>query len=410
MNKQIINNAINIINKSNIIVKTNLEKSMRLSNKFNTNIFLKREDLQSVRSFKIRGAYYKIMNNISHNMVTSVSAGNHAQGVALTCNYLKKRHNIFLPVTTPLQKINKIKDFGEEYLTLHTVGDNFDESEKAALEFNKNNNSLFVHPFDDYDIIAGQSTIVHEIFEEIEPDIILCPIGGGGLISGILSYIDLYNKKTEVIGVEPLNANSMEISLNNNLLTPLTYLDTFVDGASVKLVGKNTFNICQHLLKKIKVIKNNKLCYHMIDVYQKDGIILEPAGCLSIAALDTLKSYEIENKNIVCLLTGGNNDIMRYPEIIEKSLLYQNLKHYFLINFTQSPGQLKKFINVILGPTDDITRFEYLKKTNRDFGTVFIGIEVLEPEDIYIFINKLSKTNFKFIKLHEKDLLYSYLI
>lgn len=406
------NNAYTLIKNSKFIKKTPLVKNERLSNKYNCNIFFKREDLQIVRSFKIRGAYNKIMNleNKTNNSIITASAGNHACGLALTCNKLKLNHHIFLPETTPLQKINRIKYFGGNYLNLHFNGKTFDESYNSAKKFGYKNNLSFVHPFDDNDVIIGQGTIAKEIYDNIDPNIIICPIGGGGLISGIGSYSKLYKYNCKIFGVEAKNANAMKLSIENNSKIILNDIDTFVDGASLKTSGDITFDISKNVIDNIFQVSNNKLCYHMIDIYQNDGIILEPAGALSIAILDELDPKKIKNKNIICILSGGNNDITRYPEILEKSLIYQNLKHYFIIQFSQTPGQLKLFINNILGKNDDITRFEYLKKTNKYYGSVLLGLELQNPNDIKNIILNMQKYNIKFHKIDEDNLLYSYLI
>ena len=411
-------NALNRMRQSNIISKTLLQKNARLSDEYKCNLYLKREDLQSVRSFKIRGAYNKILNSMEHSIdhskkptIVTVSAGNHAQGVSLTCSSLGLYHHIFLPENTPLQKINRIKYFGKDKLTLHLHGSNFDECLNKANEFcSSNKNSIFVHPFDDEDVIIGQGTIGTEIYQDIKPDIIILPIGGGGLISGVGSYSKLINKDCLILGVEPENADSMNRSLKNNEITTVHDIDTFVDGASVKTAGKTTFEICKNVVDNTFVVDNNKLSFNMVNMYQNEGIILEPAGALSISCLDMIDKKLLKNKNVVCILSGGNNDISRYPDIAEKALLYQDLKHYFLITFGQTPGQLKKYINNVLGPNDDITRFEYLKRNNRNVGAVLLGIELQNKEDINNIVNKMDEFNFKYTKINPNDLLYSYLI
>jgi len=413
---------------SNIIHKTLLEHNQRLSDKFNCNLYLKREDLQSVRSFKIRGAYNKIMKSIEQNKwtlrdedvwrpekkklptVVTVSAGNHAQGVSLTCSSLNLNHHIFLPENTPLQKVNRIKYYGQDKLTLHLKGSNFDESLSAANQFCKENESIFVHPFDDEDVIIGQGTIGNEIYDEIKPDMIILPIGGGGLISGVGQYSKIMNKDCLIYGVEPKNADSMTRSLKNKEITTVENIDTFVDGASVKTAGKKTFEICLDVVDDTFIIDNNHLSYNMIDVYQNEGIVLEPAGALSISCLDKIDKSKLKGKNIVCVLSGGNNDISRYPDIVEKALLHQDLKHYFLITFGQTPGELKKYINNVLGPSDDITRFEYLKRNNKNHGAVLLGIELQQKEDINNIISKMKENGFKYTKINPDDLLYSHLI
>lgn len=403
--------AYNLINRNrHIIKKTNLEYNFRLSEKYNCNIYFKREDQQYVRSFKIRGAFNKIYNNKNdYNFITTASAGNHAQGVALSCKILKKKCKIFLPKTTPRQKIERIRSIGKDFIDIKLIGNNVDDSLKKSIEYSNRNNSLFVHPFNDLDIIYGQSTICQEIYNEIEPDYIVSGVGGGGLISGIGSYVKTFNKKCKIIGVEPENANSMHLSLKNKKITTIENLDTFVDGAAVKTVGDLTYEIGKEVIDDIFTIGKNKLCNNIVDVYQKDGIILEPAGGLSISGLDNIKK-KIVGKNIVCILSGGNNDILRYTEIVERALIYKELKHYFLIDFNQKPGQLKQFVNDILLNNIDITRFEYLKKTNREKGSVFLGIELNNVNQLEAIIKNMNGYNYNYIKINEDDLLYSYLI
>ena len=401
------------IHKNNIVKKTPLQYIDRLSSLYNSNIYFKREDLQTVRSFKIRGAYNKIINELNYNKkilsITSASAGNHAQGVSYVCNKLKINHNIFVPNNTPLQKINNIKKFGGEYLNLIITGNNFDNCAKESLDFCNKNNSTYVHPFNDNDVIYGQGTISYEIYNHINPDYIIVPIGGGGLISGISLHSKNIDKNCKIIGIEPENANSMDLSINNNKITSVKNLDTFVDGASVKTVGDLTFDYGKKYIDKIFTISNNKLCHNIIDSYQNEGIILEPAGALSISILDEIKD-ELKNKNVVCIISGGNNDILRYSEILEKSYQYNKLKHYFLVDFNQSPGQLKYFINNVIYNNIDICRFEYLKKTNKNMGTVLIGFELSKKDQIIKLKKNMYKYNYNFIEINEEDLLYSYLI
>ena len=392
---------------SKFIVNTPLYFSERLSNRYNANIYFKREDLQTTRSFKIRGALNKILLNKNDKNIVCASAGNHAQGVAFSCNLINKKGIIFVPNTTPLQKIKRIKHFGKDNIELKLVGQNFQVTLDKALIYSEQNNCQFIHPYNDLDIITGQSTIAYEIFKDINPNYIISSIGGGGLISGLISYNKIYDSDCKIIGVEPENADSMTQAIINNKPIELKYLDTFVDGASVKKVGDITYNFCKESLDDIKIINNGKLCYDLLEMYQEEGIILEPAGCLSVSALDLLDKNEIEGKNIICILSGGNNDVSRYPEIIEKSLVYQNIKHYYIIEFTQKPKELKKFITGVLGEKDDITRFEYIKKTNKSFGNVLIGIE---SYDHLSFESNLIKNNFNFVKIDENDLIYSYLI
>lgn len=403
--------------KYDIISNTPLQLNQRLSKKYNCNIYLKREDLQTVRSFKIRGAFNKIFNLKDEEKLKGVvcaSAGNHAQGVALTCSTLKIKSDIFIPEQTPLQKADRIKFFGGDYCTVYKIGKNFNDCLNKSLEFCKNNKKVFIHPYNDIHTILGQATIAHEIYQSIKPDIILTTIGGGGIASGISLYNSEVNNNCKIIGVEADTCDGMYQSIKNNKVTSINITDDFIDGASVSKVGDLTFSICKKYLDRIEIVKTGKVCETLLDIYQNDGIISEPAGALPISCLDNMDLSEIKDKNIVCILSGGNNDVSRYPEIMERCLQYQNLKHYYLVRFAQTPGQLKKFINSVLSENDDICRFEYIKKTNKEFGDVLIGIQVSDPSNIIKVDYELKKNNFDYIKLNkdniESSLLYSYLV
>lgn len=402
-----IKDCFNAINK--YCKQTPLEYHDRLSKHYNSKIYLKREDLQLTRSFKIRGSLNKISKLSEEEKkrgIVCASAGNHAQGVALASKLFGVPCDIFLPKITPLQKVNQIEYYSDNHSNIWLEGNAFDETLQVALDFTKTKNKVFVHPFNDLDVIEGQGTIGYEISEKITPDIILCPLGGGGLISGIANY---FAKEVHIIGVEPENSASMKTSLQENKIVTLNNLDNFVDGASVKRVGDLNFEICNRYLTDIVIIDNYRLCYDMIDLYQKDGIIAEPAGALAISALNSIKET-IVGKKVVCIISGGNNDITRYPEIIEKSLQYQNLLHYYLIEFNQTPGELKKFINNIIGKKDDIVRFEYIKKTNKCKGKVLIGIQIDHPNNIFEINRNLEKYLFNFQKIERNDILYDFLI
>ena len=399
------------INKS-FIKKTPLKYNERLSKKYNCNLYLKREDLQKVRSFKIRGAYTKLVNLSKDDRkrgVVCASAGNHAQGVALSCNKLGIVADIFVPENTPLQKIRSIERFSDSNCKLHITGDNFDNCLKKSLDLAFRKNKIFVHPFNDDLVIKGQAGIALEIFEDINPDVIIGCVGGGGLMSGVSVYSKYMNTECNLYGVESLGCDAMNQSIKNNKIIKLDKYDNFVDGSSVKEVGDLTFNICQGNLKDILLVSNGHVCNTMLELYNEDGIISEPAGALSVSALDLIKD-KILNKNVVAIISGGNNDISRYPEMIEYSKMYLGLKHYFLVKFVQKPGELKKFINNVLTNGDDITRFEYLKKTNKGYGTVLIGIELENAGNLNNLTEKMEKNMFNFEKIEENDLLYSYLI
>lgn len=394
-----------------MIIKTPLQFSQILSKRYKCNVYLKREDLQIVRSFKVRGALNKINTLSSHDKklgVVCASAGNHAQGVALSCQHLNLNGHIFVPEQTPSQKIDRIKYFSNGKCKLYTIGSTFDECLKYANDFQKQSNLTFIHPYDDLDVIIGQSNVCKEICNEIQPDFIIGTIGGGGLMSGICKYVSTFSKTIpKLIGVETETCDAMSKSISENRIIDFKINDTFVDGATVSKVGELTFNICSKYLDDIIVVDTGKACTDIIMMYQDCGIIVEPAGVLPITSLEYLPEKDIQGKNVVCIISGGNNDISRYPEIIERSLRYENKKHYFLIKFIQKPGELKKFIINVLGETDDICRFEYIKRNNTEFGDVLVGIHLSDPNSIINVLRNLEKFKFKFKKLNS-DSLYDF--
>lgn len=397
-----------------VIAKTPLQLSKRLSQKYGATIYLKREDLQDVRSYKIRGAFNKIASLTKaegKRGIVTASAGNHAQGVAYSCSLLKIHGVIFMPTVTPLQKIDKVKHFGGKYVTVKLIGNTFDDASIAAQAYCKTQSAVYVPPFNDPLVIAGQGTVGKEIYEDIDGDldILVAPIGGGGLISGMSSYIKQKMPKVKVFGVEPTGAAGMYASLKAGKVVTLEKIDTFVDGAAVRTVGDLTFAICQKNVDQIYVIPEGKVCSTMIELYQNEGIIAEPAGALTVSALDDLKE-KIKGKTVVCIISGGNNDILRYPEIMERSLVYQGKKHYFLVEFAQKPGQLKNFLNHALGPNDDIVRFEYMKKTNKEKGAALIGIELKDKKDLEPLLARMNKIELNYKIITSNDPLYSYII
>jgi len=397
-----------------VVIRSPLEFSKRMSEKFGANVYLKREDLQEVRSFKIRGAYNKILSLSDAEKkrgIVAASTGNHAQGVALSCALLKIRGTIFMPIVTPNQKIEKVKHFGGKFIEIKLVGNTFDDAVDASRKYRDTHNISYIHPFDDEKTIIGQGTVGKEIYEQMNGkiDIVISPIGGGGIVSGIASYLKQKFPKIKIYGAEAEGAASMAKSLENNKVVSLGEFDTFVDGAAVNRVGELTFEICKKYLQKVLIVPVGRICKTMIDLYQNEGIIAEPAGALSIAALSSIRD-EIKGKTVVCILSGGNNDFMRYPEILEKSLVYQGLKHYFLIEFTQKPGQLRNFLDNALGPDDDIVRFEYMKKTNREKGAALVGIELKNKKDLEPFLERLKKIGIHYQKLSDREMLYEYII
>lgn len=401
------------LNLKKIIIKTPLQLSRSLSKKHYCNVYLKREDMQVVRSYKLRGAYNMMSNLPSDQLqkgVVCASAGNHAQGFAYSCNKLKVKGVVFMPVITPKQKINQTAMFGEDSIEIVLVGDTFDDCAIAAKKYTTENGMTFIPPFDDYRIIEGQGTVGLEILEELsEVDYLFVPVGGGGLSAGVGSYFKTYSPKTKIIGLEPEGAPSMKRALEAGEPVTLESIDRFVDGAAVKRVGDITFSICKEVIDDMHLVSEGKICTTILKLYNEDAIVTEPAGALSIAALDDYADV-IKGKNIVCIIGGGNNDIDRMQEIKERSLQYEGLKHYFLVNFAQRPGALKEFVNHVLGPNDDITRFEYMQKTNKENGPALIGVELKSREDYTTLLHNMSKFHINFTELNKDDTLFGYLV
>lgn len=393
---------------------TPLSPSERYSKQFGATILLKREDIQQVRSYKIRGAYNKISSltaEESKNGVVCASAGNHAQGVALSCKLLKIQGTVYMPATTPNQKIDQVKMFGGDFIDIKLFGDSYDDAYHASMIECKELKKTFIHPFDDEKVIEGQATIGLEILEQAkEPiDYVFIAIGGGGLAAGLSSVFKELSPNTKIIGVEPEGAASMSISIKNNKNTELQYMDKFVDGAAVKRVGDLTFPLCKENLHAMITVPEGKVCETILDLYNKDAIVVEPAGALSISALD-FYAEAIKGKTVVCVISGGNNDITRTAEIKERALLYANLKHYFIVKFPQRAGALREFVVDILGPTDDITHFEYTKKTNREKGSALVGIELKSADDLQPLITKMKQRNFFGDYLNDKPDLFQFLV
>ncbi len=402
------------LNLEKVIIKTPCSQNFNLSDKYNATIFLKREDLQVVRSYKIRGAYTKI-SSLNENQkalgIVCASAGNHAQGVALSCKTLGIKGVIFMPATTPRQKIKQVELFGKDSVEIILIGDTFDDAFKEAKQFSIDNMYEFIHPFDDEKVIAGQGTVGLEILDDIkiQIDYLFVPIGGGGLAAGLSSVFKHLSPNTKIIGVEPEGASSMKTSIKNGINTTLEHIDKFVDGAAVKRVGDLTFEICKDNLHEVISVPEGKVCTTILNLYNEEAMVVEPAGALTIAALDFYQE-EIRNKNVVCIVSGSNNDITRTEEIKERSLFYEGLKHYFLIQFPQRPGALRDFVTFVVGPEDDITYFQFSKKNNRESGPAVVGIELKNKEGFKIICEKLKELNFSYEYLNDNQALYSQLI
>lgn len=396
-----------------VVSKTPLQLHSKLSEKFGATIFIKREDLQIVRSYKIRGAYHLIQNLSAEERqkgVVCASAGNHAQGVAYSCKVLNLRGVIYMPEVTPKQKINQVKMFGDKWIEVVLVGDTFDDCQTLALEYAKTHNMVFVPPFDHIKIIEGQGTVAKEILEEESGiDYVFLPIGGGGLCAGVGSYFKDKSPNTKIIGVEPFGAPSMTEALKQGKPVALDQIDKFVDGAAVKKVGDKTFPICKEVLSDMLLVQEGKVCTTLLKLYNEDAIVAEPAGALSISALD-LYADQIRGKKVVCILSGGNNDIDRMQEIKERSLLYEGLKHYFIVRFAQKPGSLKQFVNEILGPNDDIVRFEFIQKNNKESGPALIGIELKSKDDFQSLLERMDAFHLNYTLVNQDENLFEYLI
>ena len=396
-----------------VAIHTPLQPNLNLSERYEANILLKREDLQIVRSYKIRGAYNKMAQlspaSIAKGVVCA-SAGNHAQGVAYACRLMEIRGTIFMPTTTPNQKIKQVKMFGKEQVDVQLVGDTFDDACAASLKFCHEQGATFVHPFDDLQVIEGQGTVGLEIFKDadVRIDYLLLAIGGGGLAAGVSTVFRQLSPHTKIVGVEPLGAPAMENAFEREEIVTLEKVDKFVDGAAVKRVGELTFEICRKNLEKVLLVPEGKVCSTILQLYNEEAIVAEPAGALTIAALDFIRD-DIKGKNVVCLVSGGNNDITRTEEIKERSLLYEGLKHYFIIRFPQRAGALREFLNV-LGPDDDITHFEYVKKTSREQGPALVGIELKNKDEFEPLLERMNQTRITYEYINDRQDLFQFLV
>ncbi|MEJ2902035.1 threonine ammonia-lyase IlvA [Pedobacter panaciterrae] len=398
---------------ADVVKHTPLIYNSKLSEKYDCEIYLKREDLQIVRSYKLRGAYNMISQLTPEELsrgVVCASAGNHAQGVAFSCDKLGTKGVIFMPEITPRQKVKQTEMFGNGSVELVLVGDTFDDCLMEALAYTKEHNMTFIPPFDNYSIIEGQGTVGVEIFEDLPGvEVVIMPIGGGGLAAGVGSYLKNENPNIQLIGVEPEGAPSMLKAFEHGGPITLPEINRFVDGASVKRVGNLTYDLCTKVLDNMLLVAEGKICTTILKLYNEDAIVVEPAGALSVAILDACKD-KIKGKTVVCVVSGGNNDIERMQEIKEKSLLYEGLKHYFIVRFPQRPGALKLFVNNVLGPHDDITRFEFIKKTNKENGPALVGIELTDRTDYDALVQRMKEFKFEIIELNNDKTLFEYLV
>ena len=401
-----------------VVKHTPLLYNANLSRKYQCRVYLKREDLQIVRSYKLRGAY-NMMSQLAPNQlakgVVCASAGNHAQGFAYSCKKLNVKGVVFMPIPSPQQKVTQTKMFGENFVEVKLVGDTFDDTAKAAKEYTLANGMTFIPPFDHPLIMAGQATVGVEILEDYNKleaapiDYMFIPVGGGGLSAGVGTYFKQHSPTTKIVGLEPEGAPSMLTALKEGHPVELEHIDKFVDGAAVKRIGDHTFAICKDVIDDMHLVPEGKICSTILQMYNEEAIVVEPAGAMSIAVLDDYAN-KIKGKTIVCIVSGSNNDIDRMQEIKERSLIYEGLKHYFLIRFAQRPGALKDFVNKVLGPEDDITRFEYIQKHNKEAGPALVGLELKSNKDYKVLIENMKHYQINYNEINKEDNLYGYLI
>jgi threonine dehydratase len=377
-----------------IISRTPLQLNVRLSARTGVDVWVKREDLQPVRSYKLRGAYNRIAQLSDEERAAGVvcaSAGNHGQGVAFACQRLGINGRIFVPSTTPRQKRDRMIAIGGDAVELVVSGDTYDEAATAAAAFAAQTGAVIVHAFDHPETIVGQGTVCAEIVEELgkAPDVLVLPVGGGGLLAGALTWFGERHPRTRIVGVEPAGAASLTAALAAGRPVDLDRLDTFVDGAAVRRIGEAPYDVIAHADVEVVTVAEGAICTEMLEMYQTDGIIAEPAGALATAALRSAVRVE-PGQTVVAIVSGGNNDVSRYSEIVERSLLFEGRKHYFLVNFPQEPGALRRFLDEVLGPDDDITLFEYVKRSNRELGPALVGIELGDPAELPGLLERMA--------------------
>jgi len=395
-------------------VRTPLQHNDRLSERYGADIHVKREDLQAVRSYKIRGAYNFIAGmdqTQAKNGVVCASAGNHAQGVAWSCRHLGVRGTVFLPRRTPRQKVDRIRTIGGTAVDVRFSGTNFDDASAAAAEHARSTGATIVSAFDHPATVSGQGTVALEILDQLgrPPDVMLVPVGGGGLIAGIAACLDGLGAPTRLVGVQPAGAPSMVRSLAAGHPVSIDVQDDFVDGASVRTPGAIPVAVVSELVSDILCVPEGHVCTALLELYQDDGIVAEPAGALSVAALDDVAD-RIVGKTAVCILSGGNNDVSRYDEIIERSLVHRGLKHYFIVELPQQPGSLRRFLDECLGPHDDITLFDALQRTRREYGAALVGIELADKDDLVPLMERMASSGLQIERLTPGSPAYRYLI
>ena len=399
---------------ADVCERTPLERNERLSELVGGDVWLKREDRQVVRSYKLRGAF----NLIAQEQVTAratgvvcASAGNHAQGVAWACRELGLPGRVYLPGTTPRQKRDRIASLGGSLVSIVVVGETYDEAQEEAARDAARTGAVLVPAFDDPRTVAGQGTVACEIVDQLGavPDVVVVPVGGGGLLAGMATWLSERHPSVETVGVEPAGAASMAAALGAGHPVPLPYLDGFVDGAAVRTAGSVTFPLVRDRASRVTAVDEGRVCSEMLRLYQHDGLVAEPAGALASAALGDVVRPQ-PGQVTVCVVSGGNNDVSRYSEILERSLVYEGLKHYFLVEFPQEPGALRRFLEEVLGPDDDITLFEYVKRNNRETGPALVGIELSRADDLDGLLHRMDVSPLGCRRIEPDDPLFRFLV
>ncbi len=397
-----------------VVTRTPVDLLPNFSEELGCEIYAKREDLQVVRSYKIRGAYHLIASLSEEERqrgIICASAGNHAQGVAFACNKLEIKGKIYMPVTTPKQKLHQVKRHGNGWVEIVMVGDTYDQSHSEALADAEKSGRKLIPPFDDPKIIMGQGTVGLEMLEQLDTplDYLFIPVGGGGLAAGLGPVFWSNSPNTKLIGVEPEGAPALKRSLEAGKVVELEEIDTFTDGVAVRRIGDLTFPICRDYLEEVVLVPEGLICQTILKLYNENAIVVEPAGALALSALELMKD-QLKGKRVGVIISGGNNDINRFPDIRERALLYSRLKHYFIVRFPQRPGALKQFVQDVLGPNDDITHFEYSKKTARENGPALVGIELKRSEDFEPLVERMKQMGFFSKYVNDKVELMQFLI
>ncbi|WP_310961103.1 threonine ammonia-lyase IlvA [Nocardioides terrisoli] len=397
-----------------VVRRTPLERSERLSAAAGAGVLLKREDLQQVRSYKIRGAYHLISSLTEDERgrgVVCASAGNHGQGVAASCAALGIDARVYVPGNTPRQKRQRIMALGRGRAELIVTGSSYDEAGAAALADAETTGAVHVHPFDDPRTILGQGTVAVEIASQAPGPLhtVLVPVGGGGLVSGMALWLRERSPGVRIVGVEPAGAPSMTAALAAGEPVDIAGVDGFVDGAAVARVGRLTFPLVRDLVDEVVTVPEGAICTEMLELYQVDGIIAEPAGALAGTAAHILAGTVPADQSLVCVVSGGNNDVSRYSEILERSLIHEGLRHYFLVTFPQEPGALRHFLDDVLSPSDDIVVFEYVKKNNRETGPALVGIELDRAEDLTGLLARMDDSRLQIERVPPGSPIFSFL-